>query len=430
MTGHPDLAGLPDPYPVEPLAVPPDTTVAVPGSKSISIRAVLAAALAAGESTLEGVLRADDTEAVLGAVRALGVGVDAAGTTVRVTGGGGRWPRADAELDLRQSATSARLLLALSALSTGRVRLDGDPQLRARPMGPGLDALRSLGATVAELGEPGHLPVVVSGGPVRGGTVRLPGDVSSQFVSGLLMAGAGMAEGLRVELTTPLVSEPYVALTRDVIAAFGVTVDGLEVRPQPYRATRYRVEPDASAASYAFAAAAITGGRIRVDGLGSASRQGDVGFVRVLADMGARVRLTPDHIEVVGDRLRGIEVDMRHISDTVPTLAVVAVFAESPTRITGVGFIRAKESDRIGAVVTELGRCGIRAEEEPDGLVVHPGTPRPAVVRTYRDHRMAMAFALLGLRVPGIAVADPGCVAKTFPGYWRMLAALGTPAGW
>jgi 3-phosphoshikimate 1-carboxyvinyltransferase len=155
-----------------------------------------------------------------------------------------------------------------------------------------------------------------------------------------------------------------------------------------------------------------------------------VGFVRVLANMGARVHFAPDHIEVVGDRLRGIEVDMRHISDTVPTLAAVAVFAEGATRITGVGFIRAKESDRIGAVVTELRRCGIHADEEPDGLIVHPGTPRPAVVHTYRDHRMAMAFALLGLRVPGIAVADPACVAKTFPGYWRMLAALGGPAGW
>ncbi len=430
MTGHAEPTGLPDPFPVEPLATPPDTTVTLPGSKSISIRAVLAAALATGESTLEGVLRADDTDAVIGAVRALGVAVAADGTTLRVRGGGGRWPRPDAELDLRQSATSARLLLALSALSTGRVRIDGDPQLRARPMGPGLDALRSLGVRITELGAPGCLPVEVTGGPVRGGTVRLPGDVSSQFVSGLLMAGAGMADGLRVELTTPLVSEPYVALTRAVMAAFGVTVDGLAVRPQPYRATRYLVEPDASAASYAFAAAAMTGGRVRVDGLGSASRQGDVAFVRVLGDMGARVRVGPDHVEVAGDRLRGIDVDMRHISDTVPTLAVVAVFAEGPTRITGVGFIRAKESDRIGAVVTELRRCGIHAEEEPDGLVVHPGTPHPAVVQTYRDHRMAMAFALLGLRVPGIAIADPACVAKTFPGYWQMLAALRVPVGW
>lgn len=422
-----DPGPLGTPRVVEPLVRPPDVTVTLPGSKSITNRVLVAAALAEGTTTLTGALVADDTEAMLGVLAAVGVRVDVDGTTFVVHGTGGRIPAEGGIVDVRQSGTTARFVPPLLALGRGGFLVDGDPQMRARPMGPTIDALRQLGLVVEEHGDaPGHLPVLQRGGPARGGVVTLPGDVSSQFVSGLLLAGCWFADGIDVRLSTDLVSEPYVEMTRGVLAAFGVQVDRLRVAPQrSVSPGTYAVEPDASAASYLLAAAAITGGRVRIEGLGRASLQGDVAFAEVLAMMGAQVDLGGHHVEVRGTgTLRGVEVDMEPISDTVPTLAAVAAFAAGPTRMTGVGFIRAKESDRIAATVTELRRCGLRAEEEPDGLVVHPGTPQPSVVRTYRDHRMAMAFALLGLRVPGIAIADPGCVAKTFPGYWDALEGL------
>jgi 3-phosphoshikimate 1-carboxyvinyltransferase len=244
-----------------------------------------------------------------------------------------------------------------------------------------------------------------------------------------------MRDGLRVRVSTELVSVPYVEMTLAVMGSFGAVHSSegtgggpqtIVVSPGGYRAVdRFEVEPDASAASYFFAAAAICGGTVRVEGLGVGSLQGDLAFVDVLERMGAGVERGADHVTVTGGApLRGVEVDMAALSDTAQTLAVVAPFASSPTTIRGIGFIRAKETDRIAAVVTELQRCGIRAEELPDGLRVHPGTPRPATVSTYDDHRMAMSFALLGLRSAGIGIADPGCVAKTFPGYWDALDAL------
>jgi 3-phosphoshikimate 1-carboxyvinyltransferase len=283
---------------------------------------------------------------------------------------------------------------------------------------------------VVDAGTPGHLPVDISGGPIAGGEITIPGDASSQFLSGLLLAAPAMRTGLTLHLDGGLVSRPYVDMTVAVMADFGVVVERPDdvtwrVEPQAYRSADYLIEPDASSASYAFAVAVIAGGRVRVDGLGPHSLQGDVRFVDLLERMGARVERTDRSITVHGtDQLHGIEADLSQMSDTAQTLAVVAAFADSPTRLTGIGFIRRKETDRIGDVVTELRRAGIDAEEEPDGLVVRPGPIRPATIETYDDHRMAMAFALLGLREPGIQIADPGCVAKTFPGYWAMLEAL------
>ncbi|MTV26841.1 3-phosphoshikimate 1-carboxyvinyltransferase [Nitriliruptoraceae bacterium ZYF776] len=419
-----------------PLASPPSATVAVPGSKSLTNRALVAAALADGTSTLDGVLFADDTEAMLGGLRALGfdLAVDRAATRVTVVGQAGRVPPGPATVDVRLSGTTARFLAPVLALGRGDYLLDAGAPFRARPMGPTLDALRELGATVTDLGQPGHLPVRVSADGLAGGHLAVPGDVSSQFLSGLLLTAPATRDGLEITVTTPLVSVPYVELTVDVLAAFGVAVErtvagGFRVPPSGYRATRYRVEPDASAASYLLAAAAITGGRVRVPGLGDGARQGDAGFADVLAAMGAEVTRDADGVEVRGTgRLRGIEVDLADLSDTAQTLAAVAVFAEGPTRVTGIGFIRRKETDRIAAVVTELRRCGIEAHEEDDGFVVHPGAPRPTVVATYDDHRMAMSFALLGLVAPGIEIADPGCVAKTFPTYFDVLDELRTEA--
>jgi 3-phosphoshikimate 1-carboxyvinyltransferase len=420
------------PYEVRPLQRPPDATVPVPGYKSLTNRALVAAALATGTSTLTGALDADDTRAMIAGLAALGVRieVDADGTRLEVHGVAGRPPVADPAVQVRLSGTTARFLAPVLARVTGTGHLDGLPPFRRRPMGPSIDALRQLGCTVTELVEVGHLPVTVSGGPVRGGDVEVAGDASSQFLSGLLLLGPALPEGLTVRLTTPLVSEPYVAMTEQVLAAFGGRVERPDARTfhipgSGLTGRSYAIEPDASAASYLLAAAALTGGRVRVPGLGRGSSQGDVGFADVLARMGAAVRIDEAGIEVVGTgRLQGIEVDLGEMSDTAQTLAAVAVAADGPTRITGIGFIRAKETDRIAAMVTELTRLGIDAREEPDGLLIHPGTPRPGVVATYDDHRMAMSFALLGLTTPGIRIADPDCVAKTFPRYFSVLEQL------
>ncbi|MFC0506412.1 3-phosphoshikimate 1-carboxyvinyltransferase [Micromonospora costi] len=417
---------LPDVLTVSPLPVPPDTSVRPPGSKSITNRALLCASLAPGRSTLTGTLLADDTRAMLGAVRALGavVVVDEASSTVTVTGADPRASAGAPTIDARSSGTTSRFILPAAALSPHRSAIDGTTQLRARPFGPVIEALRHLGATVEELGRPGFLPVAVAG-PIRGGHVQLSGHLSSQFLSGLLMAGPLMRDGLDVELTSPLVSVPYLRMTVAVMAAFGVDADGLSVRPGSYRPTDYAIEPDASAASYFLAAAAITGGRITVEGLGTASLQGDVAFADVLERMGARVERAPNRLTVIGTgALHGIDVDMADISDTAQTLAAVAVFADTPTRIRGIGFIRGKETNRIAAVVTELRRAGIDATEHDDGFTVRPGAPTPTRFVTYDDHRMAMSLSLLGLRTPGIEIAEPGCVAKTYPGFFRDLDRL------
>jgi 3-phosphoshikimate 1-carboxyvinyltransferase len=411
---------------VAPLSSPLDATVRPPGSKSITNRALLCAALAPGRSTLTGALFADDTRAMMGAVAALGATVEAdpATATVTVTGVDPRAASTEAAVDARQSGTTSRFILPAAALRPGRTVVDGTPQLRARPFGPVLDALREVGAEVEELDRPGFLPAAVRG-PLRGGPVRVTGHISSQFLSGLLMAGPLMAEGLAVELTSPLVSVPYVEMTKAVMAAFGVEVDGLRVRAGSYRATSYAIEPDASAASYFLGAAVVAGGRVTVRGLGTGSLQGDVGFADVLARMGATVTRSADELTVTaGGGLHGIDVDMSDISDTAQTLAAVAVFADSPTRVRGIGFIRGKETDRVAAVVTELRRAGIDAVEDEDGFTINPGAPRPTRFATYEDHRMAMSLSLLGLRAPGIEIADPGCVAKTYPDFFTDLASL------
>jgi len=433
---------------VEPIEGPLDATVTLPGSKSLTNRALLCAALADGVSAIDGALLADDTEAMASALRALGARIapgpnggegGGAGAPTRrtVTGTGGDLASGPLELDLRLSGTASRFLVPVVALGRGGYQLDGRPPLRARPMGPGLAAIEALGARVEPHGQAGHLPVtVVAPGHLTGGQLDVPGDTSSQYVSALLLAAPYCREGLRVRVTTRLVGRPFVDMTIAVMAAFGADVTIADdaghpmftVPPGRYRGTAYRVEPDASAASYFLAAAAICGGRVTVDGLGDGSLQGDARFADVLAAMGARVERSARATTLIGPaHLRGLgDVDLSAMPDMAQTLAAVTVFADGPTRVRGIGFIRGHETDRIAATVRELRRCGVDAREEPDGFVVHPGIPQPAQVRTYDDHRMAMSFALLGLRVPGIEIEDPDCVAKTFPGYWDTLAGLRT----
>lgn len=397
----------------------------VPGSKSLTNRALVCAAVAEGTSLLEGALRADDTDAMIHAFTTLGIQVVVSGTTITVEGAGGIVPSGPAELHARLSGTTARFLAPLLAGGSGPYRLDGSPSLRARPMGPLVEGLRNLGCEIVEEGQPGCLPLMIGGG-AEGGKVSLPGNVSSQFVSGLLLAGPLFPFGVEIDLTTGLISVPYVEMTRAVMRSFGAAVEGTNARTGGYTATTYAIEPDASAASYFFAAAAITGGRVTVEGLDRRSLQGDLAFVDLLARMGAEVESSPGATTVTGTGiLRGIHADLSDLSDTAQTLAAVAVFAESPTTITGIGFIRHKETDRVGNTVRELRRCGIEAFEEPDGFTIHPGRPQGgALIETYDDHRMAMSFALVGLGADGIDIADPGCVAKTYPAFFDDLLQL------
>jgi len=429
---------VPAPLRLHPPTAAVDATVRVPGSKSITNRALVAAALAAGRSTLTGALVAEDTRAMRAVLACVGVKIAAEGdgSKLAVDGCAGSPHAAAGRLDARSAGTVARFGPPLLALGEGEYVLDGSAQMRARPLRAGVEALRALGVAVTHEGLDGYLPIRVVGasGRVRG-AVTLRADVSSQYTSGLLLSAPCFADGLVIDVVGDVVSRPYLEMTTAVMAAFGARVsrDGARwtVAPGGYRAAAYAVEPDASAASYFFAAAAITGGRVVVPGLGGGSLQGDLGFVRVLERMGCAVDVRAEETEVRGPReLTGVEVDLRDLSDTAQTLAVLAPFATTPTRITGIGFIRHKESDRVGAVATELRRAGVEVTEEPDGLLIQPGTPHAARVATYDDHRMAMSFALLALRTEGIEIEDPGCVAKTYPGYFADLeAATGITSG-
>jgi len=424
---------------IAPLTRAPDADVVVPGSKSYTNRALVLAALASGTSRLSGALFADDTAAMAGALSALGatVRLDPAAATVEVDGLGGVLGPGPVTLDVRLSGTTARFVLPVLALGPGPYRIDGGEPLRRRPMAPLVAALRTMGAEVVERGVHGHLPLDVRGGALTGGEIDVPADLSSQFVSGLLLVAPLVPGGLGLRLVGPAVSRPYLAMTVAVMRAFGAVVDeradGFDVAPGGYRAIHQAVEPDASAASYFFAAAALTGGRVRVRGLDRRSLQGDLAVVDVLAAMGAEVTNGAGWTEVRGTgQLRGIDVDLADLPDMAQTVAVVAARADGPTRVRGVGIIRHHETDRIAAVVAELRRLGVGADEHDDGFTVHPAPVRGATVRTYDDHRMAMSFALLGLVAPGVVIDDPGCVAKTFPDYFAALdrlRATGTAGG-
>jgi 3-phosphoshikimate 1-carboxyvinyltransferase len=415
---------------LQPVTAPVDANVTVPGSKSYTNRALVCAALARGTSTLVGALASDDTAAMVDCLTALGIEITRTNENWTVAGCDGRLPNPTALLRCRLSGTTARFITPVTCIGDGPYRVTGGESLQARPMAGQFDALRSLGALIHSEQETNHLPVTVRRGTFRGGVVHVAGDTSSQFLSGLLLAAPCYADGIDVEVTTDLVSRSYVDLTLQTIEAFGGRIvqasdSRFHVEFGGYLARRYEVEPDASAASYLFAAAAVTGGRVRVNELHRSSRQGDVAFLDILTQMGCTVSDSGKGLEVVGPtQLHGVEVNMQNCSDVAQTLAAIAPFADSPTRITGIGFIRGKETNRVAAIVTELKRCSIEAIEEPDGVIVMPGSPQPADIETYDDHRMAMSFALLGLRVPGITILDPDVVGKTFPGFWNTLEAL------
>ena len=403
-----------------------------PGSKSITNRALVCAALADGTSRLSGVLASEDTAVMVESLRRLGFSlshnVDAG--VCEVTGCGGRVPCESADLFVANSGTTVRFLTALVTLGQGHFRLDGIPRMRERPIVHLLRALNGLGANTRSELDTECPPVVVQAAGLPGGTTRVAGDISSQYLSAMLMVCPFTKSETVVHVEGPLVSTPYVAMTLEVMRDFGVTVsqDSLHEFRFPsgvaYRATQYDIEPDASAASYFWAAAAVTQGKVLVEGLTADALQGDVRFCDCLAQMGCQVKYLPTGIQVTGSRLKGIVVDMNDISDTVLTLAVVALFAEGPTTIRGVGHIRHKETDRIGDLARELRKLGAKVHELEDGLQIIPGTMKPAVIDTYNDHRMAMSFAIAGLCQSGVAINDPGCTAKTYPGFFDDLRKL------
>lgn len=415
---------------------PVDRTVCLPGSKSLTNRALLIAAIAHGRSTLDGILLADDTRIMMSALAELGVHieVDELRHRASVPGCSGHFPNGDAELFCGNAGTVMRFLAAACCASYGEYKLDGVSRMRERPVGSLVSALRELGGQIGYLEREGFPPLGVQGKGLRGGRITIDAEISSQFVSSILMASPLAMNDVFIEIRGELVSEPYVAMTLQVMDAFGVQTVEEKLRkfivpaPQAYQAAKFDVEPDASAASYFFAAAAVTGGRVTVEGLGLQSCQGDLGFVDLLERMGCRVEQGPRHTTVWGPkdlRLRGIDVDLNRMPDVAPTLAVVAAFAEGPTHIRNVPNLRHKESNRIAALVTELGHLGVDTELRDDGLSILPEhSPKAAAIGTYEDHRMAMSFAIAGLRVDGIVIRDADCVSKTFPEFFELWADL------
>lgn len=417
----PDAADWPAPTAAHPL----DATVEVPGSKSLTNRYLVLAALADGPGRLRGALRSRDTLLMAQALRDLGTGIEddpAAPGDWLVTPG---TSRGGATVDCGLAGTVMRFLPAVAALADGPVRFDGDVGARVRPMGPVLAALRDLGVAVREEGEPGHLPFTVAGsGSVRGGTVEVDASGSSQFVSGLLLTAARFDEGLTLRHTGPtLPSLPHVEMTVAVLRAAGVVVDDSvpavwRVEPGPVAARDVRVEPDLSNAAPFLCAALVAGGTVRVPGWPARTTQPGGLLPGILEQMGATTRLDGDVLAVTGTgTVRGVDLDLHAAGEIAPTIAALAALADSPTRLRGIAHLRGHETDRLAALSAEITRLGGDAEETPDGLVVTPRPLHAGTVRTYADHRMATFGALLGLAVPGVLVEDVATTAKTIPDF-------------
>ncbi len=423
------------------LQTPLDATARVPGSKSITNRALVLAALAEGESRLSNVLFSDDTVYMSEALSAAGFGVesDPDALEIRVSGGLGQIvARERTRLFVGNAGTAMRFLTALLTLTHNEYELTGTARMRERPIGELLEALAALGASVYSSEGTGCPPVVINGAGLTGGECRLAGNISSQFISAILMAAPCARQDVTIRITERPVSLPYIRMTLAMMRDFGVEAslsDDARTIHVPaghrYRAGDYAIESDASSASYFLAAPAIAGGRVLVEGIPADSLQGDTAFADLLAEMGCRVTRNASGIEVAAERgaLHGIEADMHDISDTFPTLAVTALFAEGPTTIRNIANVRLKECDRITAVASELVKLGASVTEFPDGMRIQPPADwselRPAApIATWDDHRMAMAFSLAGLVIPGVEILDPDCTTKTWPGFFQDLARL------
>jgi len=421
---------------IEPITQPFDAVVELPGSKSYSNRALLVAALARGRSEITRALFSDDTRYMHRALEALGVRVraDDASRSFTVDGVDGRFPAAEATLQIGNAGTAARFLTAAVALGRGTFVIDGSPAMRKRPIQPLLDGLEALGVDAESREGTGCPPVVVRARGIAGGRARVRGDISSQYLSALLIAAPYADRDVELEIEGDLVSAPYVTMTLATMAEFGVRAERDGDRHfrvpagQHYAGRRYAVEPDASGASYFFAAAAVTGSHVVVPWLGARSAQGDLGLLDVLRRMGCELTVEDDTIAVQGPRrLRAVDADFTRMGDVATTLMAIAPFADGPVTVRGIAQTHYEESDRPVAAATELRRMGLSVESTWDSVTIHPGTPRPCEVQTYDDHRIAMSFAVTGLRAPGIAIADPQCVSKTFPEFFEVLRGLTKP---
>ena len=408
-----------------------NASIQPPGSKSLTNRALPIAALAKGKTTLTGVLDSDDTQAMIQSLVKVGAKIEHDQKTHRLSieGMAGKLQNSNAELFIGNSGTTIRFLTAILGFAGGKFTLDGIPRMRERPIGPLVDSLNQLGANVACESPGGCPPVKIDSARLDGGAVTISGNISSQYLSGLMMAAPLAAKKVVLEIDGPLISKPYVEMTQRVMRDFGViceasaSLDRFEIEAgQCYQSRQYDIEPDASAASYFWAVAAICGGTATVKGLNKSSLQGDVGFVDCLEQMGCKVVWGENEISVTGPAKKGIDVDMSNVSDTVQTLSAVALFVEGTTTVRNVAHNRVKETDRIGNLAIELRKFGVKVDEHEDGLSIHPGPLNGADIETYDDHRMAMSLALVGLRQSGVKIHDPGCVSKTYPEFFEDLA--------
>lgn len=416
---------------IAPLSAPAgslDHTVSVPGSRSVTNRGLVCAALAEGTSRLKGWLDSDDTVAMRDGLGRMGVEVVESGADLLVRGTGGQLVIPMHPIDCAASGTTMRFLSAMAALVPGRTTLDGTPRMRERPIQDLADALTSLGATARTTA--GCPPITINGGALRGGEIAVDASRSSQYLSALLMLAPLAPDPVSIT-ASQITSRPYVDMTLDTMTAFGISVDQdsatrFRIQPQTYRARSYAVEPDASSASYFFGIAAITEGRVRVEGLTPASSQADIRFVEVLERMGCRAERGSGWTSVRGPRyLHGVDVDMNAMPDAAMTLAVIACFGQGTTTIRNIGNWRIKETDRMKAMKTELEKLGARVQVHEDDMQIEPPeTVQAATISTYNDHRIAMAFAVAGTRTPGIVIDDPECVSKTFPDFFERVAAL------
>lgn len=414
-----------DVYTAAPVEAPIDAVVRPPGSKSATNRALILGALASGgASRLYGPLDADDTKVMRSALGALGVMIDDVADPWLVLGTGGVLAVPAHTLDVGASGTTARFITAIAPLVNGRVEIDGTSRMRERPIADLTDALVQLGATIETTD--GMPPVRVNGGSLTGGHVRIDGSRSSQFVSALLMLAPMLEASVSIEMVGDLVSAPYVGTTIDLMRRFGAEVvrtdSGFLVAPTGYRKAHVEIEADASAAAYPWVAAAITGGTVRVEGIPTSSTQPDLRLLVALERMGCTVRHDESTVWLRGpDQLGGVDIDMGEAPDAALALAVACLFSDGPSRIRGLSTLRLKETDRLEALRTEILRSGTLATIEGDDLLIEPGDLRSARFETYDDHRMAMSFALVGLRVPRVEIEDPGCVSKTWPDFFEML---------
>ena len=425
---------------VQPILRPFDLTLAPPGSKSLTNRALVLAALAGGTCELTNVLFADDTLVMLECLTRLGfdVKIDRGTHSVRVAGQAGRIPASSAELFCGNSGTTIRFLSGLCAVGRGRFNLDGIPRMRQRPIRQLVDLLRNLGARIDYVLEEGFPPVNIAADGLAGGFIRFGSAQSSQYLSAVLQVAPYARHEVHVDLDGPQTSWPYVAMTMRLMDEFGLTPELIRdprtgdprqiIIPQGrYHPTSYAIEPDASNAAYFLAAAAIRPeARVTIPGLGKHSLQGDVGFAGVLRKMGASVKIEPNSVSVTGtETLEGIDIDLSGMPDQAQTLAVVALFAKGRTIIRGLHTLRVKETDRISALAAELAKLGAQVEVEGDDLIIDPpGQIRAAAIDTYDDHRMAMSFAVAATRAPGVTIKDAGCVNKTYPSFFEDLERL------